>query len=287
MRSLVDFQKSKNFLVCLDSDGCVMDTMTSKHQYCFGPELISQWGLERHGDALLRRWCEINLYSPTRGINRFRGLSLMLNEVNDSYKPIRGLADLTRWVNESDELSNDALRLEIARRPDARILQKALSWSIASNKKASGLPDSLKLPFPGAKEAVEISRQHADVAVISSADPIALVEEWTSIDMVGLVDVMLSQRDGKKPFCLRSLVEKGYPTDRVIMCGDSPSDLAAAEEVGVFFYPIILYKEEKSWNEFIFEGLPKLVSFGYGGRYQEKKIREFKESLMAKEKKNG
>lgn len=287
MQSLDSFHKTKDFLVCFDSDGCVMDTMTSKHKYCFGPRMISEWDLERWHDSLLHRWCEINLYSSTRGINRFRGLAIMLREINDGYSRIDGLEDLIDWVEGGEELSNGALKAEIARKPDSKILKKTLSWSIAANKDASELPMENKLPFPCAREAVEISHYHANVALLSSADPSALSEEWENQDMAQLVDVMLSQKDGKKEKCLKRLIKKGYSHDRVIMCGDSPGDLAAAEATGVFFFPIIFNKEEKSWDEFIFEGLPKLISFGYGGEYQEKKIREFKENMKSEEEING
>ena len=30
------FEKRRGFLVCVDSDGCAMDTMDIKHTQCFG-----------------------------------------------------------------------------------------------------------------------------------------------------------------------------------------------------------------------------------------------------------
>ena len=38
----------KDFLVCIDSDGTAMDTMTIKHQRCFGPLIIPTWKLENY-----------------------------------------------------------------------------------------------------------------------------------------------------------------------------------------------------------------------------------------------
>lgn len=38
----------KNYAFCVDSDGCVMDTMTPKHRFCFGPEAI-KCGIFCHG----------------------------------------------------------------------------------------------------------------------------------------------------------------------------------------------------------------------------------------------
>ena len=35
--SLHEFVRCKPFLLCVDSDGCAMDTMNIKHFRCFGP----------------------------------------------------------------------------------------------------------------------------------------------------------------------------------------------------------------------------------------------------------
>ena len=70
-----DFIKKHDYLICVDSDGCAVDTMDIKHFRCFGPCMVEEWNLQEWKDAILERWNEINLYSLTRGINRFLGLS--------------------------------------------------------------------------------------------------------------------------------------------------------------------------------------------------------------------
>ena len=42
MSALDDFRKSKDFCVCVDSDGCAMDTMNIKHIRCFGPCMVEE-----------------------------------------------------------------------------------------------------------------------------------------------------------------------------------------------------------------------------------------------------
>jgi hypothetical protein len=69
-----DFQKNKDFLVCVDSDGCAMDTMEVKHRKCFAPKAIEIWKLQSIEAKFLQVWNMVNLYSKTRGINRFKGL---------------------------------------------------------------------------------------------------------------------------------------------------------------------------------------------------------------------
>ena len=40
-----EYTKRSDFLVCVDSDGCAMDTMDIKHIRCFGPCMVAEWGL--------------------------------------------------------------------------------------------------------------------------------------------------------------------------------------------------------------------------------------------------
>ena len=55
-------KKEHDYLICIDSDGCAMDTMNSKHFYCFGPEWVKQYGLEDIQEEALKYWNQINLY---------------------------------------------------------------------------------------------------------------------------------------------------------------------------------------------------------------------------------
>ena len=88
------FTPKKEWLVCVDSDGCAMDTMDVKHIRCFGPCMVKEWGLEEWQDQVLERWNEINLYSMTRGINRFLALAQALTEVDKNLKKIDAPGDL-------------------------------------------------------------------------------------------------------------------------------------------------------------------------------------------------
>ena len=91
---LEHFEKKREFVLCVDSDGCAMDTMNVKHIRCFGPCMVTEWGLEEWSDQILARWNEINLTTATRGINRFKGLALALSEIDEQYKRIDGIGVL-------------------------------------------------------------------------------------------------------------------------------------------------------------------------------------------------
>lgn len=278
MKIFSEFKKRRNYLVCVDSDGCVMDTMDIKHFNCFGPCMVDEWQLSEWRNDILARWNEINLYTITRGINRFKGLALALSEINGKYRAIEGIESLVRWTDTAPELSNGALEAIIAEKPTRKIFEKALSWSTAVNKSITALPDESKLPFPLAKEALEFARKYADVAIVSSANLGAVLEEWQQHGLLDHVDVVMSQNDGSKAYCIGELLKKGYDRQNVIMCGDAPGDLAAAEKNGVFFYPIVVRREKESWAEFISDGLGKLLDGSYA-EYGEEKKREFYKNL--------
>lgn len=276
--TLQEFKKTKDYLICVDSDGCAMDTMDIKHIRCFGPRMVEEWGLEAWKEEILERWNVINLYSMTRGINRFKGLNLMLTEVDGKYTPVAGIADLTAWVNSGAAPSNDALQKAIDE-TGSEILKKALSWSKAVNASIVELPEELKQPFPGAKEGLAAAAQFANVAIVSSANRDAVVEEWTKFKLLDHVDIMLAQDMGSKAHCIAEMLKFGYDKDKVLMVGDAPGDLDAAKVNSVFYYPILVRHEDESWVEFRETAVGKLVGGGYGGAYQEEKISAFLDNL--------
>ena len=276
--TIEEYQKKKDYLICVDSDGCAMDTMDIKHIRCFGPCMVTEWGLEEWKDAILTRWNEINLYTMTRGINRFKGLALMLREIHETYTPIQDVDVLEVWVENSKELSNGALQKAMETN-DSVILKKALSWSQHVNASINELPFEVKKPFEGVKESLAYAHQFADVAIVSSANLQALLEEWELYGLLEHVDIVMSQNVGSKAYCIQELLKKGYDTEKVFMAGDALGDYEAAEKNHVFYYPILVRHEKESWSEFRDQAVDKLVDGTYGGDYQQQKIDAFMENL--------
>ena len=272
------FRRKKEFLVCVDSDGCAMNSMDVKHIRCFGPCMVEEWGLDRWKAPILERWNEINLYTISRGINRFKGLAKALREIDAKYEKIEGIGDLERWVEQTRELSNTALSGAIQER-DNICLKKALSWSEKVNKRIHDLPSELGRPFEGVKEALCRAREMADVAVVSSANPQALDEEWNRYGVMEYVDVLLAQDMGSKAHCIKELLKKGYESSHALMIGDALGDYEAAEKNGIFFYPILVRNEEHSWEECRKTALDRLYQGNYSGNYQDQMLKEFRENL--------
>ena len=275
------FVKKHDFLVCVDSDGCAMDTMNCKHFHCFGPCMVDEWALDEWREPILMRWNEINLFQMTRGINRFKGLALALSEIDGQYKAIPGVKELCAWVDSTKALSNDALSaaIEEAAEGDGKAcLKKALSWSRAVNEAIVKLPEELKVPYDGAKEGLAAAHTFADVAMVSSANRDAVEEEWGKFGLLEHTDIVLAQDVGSKAACIAKMMEFGYEPHKVVMVGDAPGDCDAAEKNGVYYYPILVNHEKESWEEAIAVAFSKLQSGDYAP-YGEEKQQQFLRNL--------
>ena len=260
------FVRKHDYLVCVDSDGCVMDTMNCKHFNCFGPCMITEWGLEEWKDEILDRWNVINLFSMTRGINRFKGLAMALKEIDGKYKSITGVDALVHWAETAPALSNDGAAKAAAEAEDPaakEVLLKALSWSKAVNAAIVELPEELKVPYAGAKEGLAAAHQFADVAMVSSANRDAVEEEWGEFGLLEHTDIVLAQDVGSKAACIKEMLKFGYDVNKVVMVGDAPGDCDAAEKNGVHYYPILVNHEKESWDEAIAVAFGKLQSGEY------------------------
>ena len=273
-----DYDKNSEFLVCIDSDGCAMDTMEIKHRECFGPQWISTYGLGAYFEECMEIWLRINLYSITRGINRFKGLALALKEM-EGRGEIRtgGLAEFVKWTEEAKELSNPAL-LALAQKSNSECVEKALLWSIRTNRAIHNLPADDK-PFDHVKETMDAMCKEADLVAVSSANGEAVEAEWTKHQLKDDCRMLLCQEAGSKAFCISELVKKGYDITKVLMVGDAPGDLDAAVKNGVRYYPILVGKEGESWTRLKEEAVPKLLAGTFDDAYQTSLIQEFEKNL--------
>ncbi|WP_027437956.1 HAD family hydrolase [Lachnospira multipara] len=277
MVNLSEFKKNKDFLICVDSDGCAMDTMDIKHFNCFGPCMVAEWNLSKWNDEILVRWNEINLYSMTRGINRFAGLAKALDEINKKYCEIPYIDEFLSWTETAAELSNRAVE-KMFKDTGCPIFSKALNWSNAVNKSINELDDSLKKPFDNVLEGLKMAHTVADIAVVSSANREAVVEEWQRFKLTDYVDCLCCQDSGTKALCIEKLKSLGYENDHILMVGDAPGDMAAAKSNDVYFYPILVRHEKESWEELKTKGISKLTELDYK-EYGQVKEQEFIDNL--------
>ena len=79
--ALQGFESSRDFFVGIDSDGCAFDSMELKHKECFCPNTINYFELQAVSKYAREAWDFVNLYSRTRGCNRFLALLYVLEHL--------------------------------------------------------------------------------------------------------------------------------------------------------------------------------------------------------------
>ena len=272
-----EFRKTREFLICIDSDGCVMNTMDVKHMRCFGPCLVYEWDLGEYRDEIIRLWRKVNLLSVSRGVNRFQGLAKVLKSIHENYTEVEGLEEYLRWTESTQELSDKSLEEAYAKTENI-CMKKALDWSRLVNQSMAMVSDTKKPPFEGTEDALRLAREYADIVILTAANRQEINKEWEVFELAQYTDLLMSQETGRKEECLKTLLEKGYEKDHVLMVGDAPADLAAAQGAGVLFYPILAYQERESWEKFS-KALECFTEGRYAGAYQEERIKEFQENL--------
>lgn len=228
------------YVFCVDSDGCAMDTMTYKHQLFFGPIAADIFQIEER-NAFLKEWDRVNLFSKTRGVNRFVGLVMGLE-----FAKVKNIEALKKWVETTNSLSNVSLEQEILEK-DSEDLKLALAWSNEVNRQIKNYEGDV-LAFDGAKEGLEHLQTLGKVFVVSSANKEAVQEEWIHQGLMAHVDDLYCQDRGKKEDVINQLINEGYDPEKIMMIGDSPGDLKAAELNNVSFFPILVKDEKRSWN---------------------------------------
>ena len=245
-----DYEVGNNWLVCIDSDGCVFDTMEIKHKECFCPAMIKHWGLQPISKYARLAWEFENLYSKDRGLSRFitlyRSIELLkdwdeVKEYNFEFPDTRALE---RWLKEAPVTNNASLE-----KSSDPVLQRTLAWSLESNARIADMVYGIP-PFPNAAKAIATLSRYADIIVVSATAREALEREWRESGLLPqYVYDICSQDEGTKKECIEWL--KGYyAKDHVLMIGDAPGDMKAAHDNGVLFYPIRPGDEISSWREF-------------------------------------
>lgn len=103
-------------------------------------------------------------------------------------------------------------------------------------------------------------------------------EEWTRFGLLTYVDVLLAQNAGSKKSCIERLLTYGYAKEHVLMAGDAPGDMDAAQSNGVLFYPILVSHESESWEQ-LGAAVEKVKNNTFQGEYQAGLIRQFVDNL--------
>jgi len=280
---LKEMKKEKDFLICIDSDGCAFDTMEVKYKECFIPNIINEWDLQAISKYAREAAEFVNLYSKWRGINRFPALINVMDllaereEVKKRGFKVPNLDLLRKWTVKETKLGNPALEAYVEKTKDP-LLTKTLKWSIAVNDTVARIVRGVP-PFPFVRESLDKMVEFADVIVVSATPGEALIREWEEHDISKYVKIMAGQEMGTKAECIGYAKGERYENEKVLMIGDAPGDLKAARANNALFYPINPGNEDNSWERFYNEGLEKFIKGEYAGAYEEKLITEFDKYL--------
>lgn len=281
---LADFQPSHEFFVGIDSDGCAFDAMEIKHKECFIPNTIKAWNLQA-ASSLTRETCEfVNLYSKTRGVNRWIGLVRIFDllrerpEVIERGAKVPSGESVKAFIASGQPLSNKGLAAYMAEHPGDPELEQALTWTLGVDEyiedTVKGVP-----PFPNVRESLQMMHGEVDLLVVSATPLEALIREWGEHGLAEYMDIIAGQEMGTKAQHLEFAAKGKYADDHILLIGDAPGDRDAALSQGVLYYPINPGHEAASWKRFRDEAYGRFLDGTFAGEYQQALIAEFEQYL--------
>ncbi len=282
---LQNYPHTHDSFVGIDSDGCVFDTMRVKQHSHIQKTIIRHWRLEPIA-GLFRECADfVNLYSQTRGVNRFQALLLNFETLNSRPEaraagiPLPKTADLRRYCESGLALGNPTLEVE-ARHTGSPELARVLAWSHEANADLAAHYTPVP-PFPWAVKALRLMQAASDTMVVSQTPEASLLREWRHHGIDRLVKLIGGQELGSKATQLRAAIHGFYAPGRAILIGDAPADCRAAQETGILFYPIFPDDEDASWQRFCEEAYPRFLAGTYAGAYADDLAGRFMAALPA------
>jgi len=256
--------------------------MEIKHKECFTPMFIKYFNLQAVSKYAREVWEFVNLYSKTRGANRFpavvRALNLLRERPQTKARQVEvaGTKALEEWIARETKLGNATLAAEVKRGNQGLVQVK--EWSDAVNRAVEDIVKGVP-PFPLFRESLEKMGQKADTMVISQTPTDALEREWLEHDIRKGVKIIAGQELGTKTEHIKFAAKEKYRSEKTLMIGDAPGDFKAAKSNTALFYPIVPGNEETSWKRFYEEALDRFFRGSYAGSYEAGLIKEFDASL--------
>ncbi len=280
---LIDFKPQHDFFVGIDSDGCAFDAMELKHKECFTPTIVKVWELQAVS-KFARETCEfVNLYSKTRGLNRWIALTRVFDllrerpEVKARNAKVPQGDMIKEFIESGYPLSHKGMVQYAADHPHPE-LEQAVQWSLAVDEAIADMVHGVP-PFPYVRESLQKMQGKVDLMVVSATPVEALEREWGEHGIAQYMTVIAGQEMGTKKQHLQFAAKGKYDDDHILLIGDAPGDRDAAKGVDVLYYPINPGGEDKSWKRFHNEALGKFLDGTYAGDYEASLIAEFEKLL--------
>ena len=292
---LRQWKREHDFVVCIDTDGCVLDNMWAKQVVVFHPHFMDFNGL-RGIEMFLRLHAEHhNLWGKTRGCDRYLAVrhtlgSLLEDPDARDVLPVEHVRDLQRslegYVQFIDQSEGKGFGIpSLIEYHEQHGLDynitRLLGWSEAVDRTFRFVTLGMD-PFPGVRETLERLAQKADLLIVSATPYSDLSQWWTRTGLAEHVKAIAGKEMGKKAEHIRLLKEAGgYEDDQVIMVGDGGGDLKAARANNALFYPTPAGREAQAW-ESAAEAFDAFFAGQYRGALEDEKVAEFENILLEK-----
>ena len=292
-QQLRNFKRTKDFLVAIDTDGCVTDNMNGKQMLIFHPqfmEFYQLWEIESYYREVAEYY---NLFSVDRGCNRFIAIQLTLTALG-SRKDVRKILEeklikfpmiesLNNYINYTREnklgLGNPSLEEFLNQNPLDFTLYKLLGWSEAVNRTFPHISARIP-PFDKVKECLGLMVQFADILIVSKTPYTDLANYWEAQGIARYVQIIAGQEMGSKGHHIEVAKRAGnYEGDQVLMIGDGGGDLKAVKANKGLFYPTPPGQEQEAWDNFP-QAFQRFVKRGYKGEFEDKLLQAFNQSLL-------
>lgn len=290
-QQLKAFKKTKDFLVAIDTDGCVTDNMNGKHMMVFQPhymEFYHLWRIESYFREVSEYY---NLFSVNRGCNRFLAVQYSIKalygreDVRQVLKEkgvcLPELQPLNDYIAHCEKnklgLGNPSLEEYLNNRPMNLYYYKLLGWSEAVNRT---FPFLKIPPFENVKESLEIMSEKADIMVVSQTPYEDLVNFWEYNGLLPYIQTIAGQEMGKKGHHIETVRKNcGYDSSKILMLGDADGDLKAVKQNSGLFYPVSAGHEREAWKNLpgFFE---KFIQGGYAGETENQLLDDFSKVLL-------
>jgi phosphoglycolate phosphatase-like HAD superfamily hydrolase len=260
--------------------------MEIKHKECFCPNFIKYFNLQIISKYARETWDFVNLYSQSRGCNRFHAIIQAIDllkkrpEVIARNAKLVDLTPLIKWINKETKLGNPALE-KYAKEVKNEIIDQTLIWSKSVNQSIENMVYGIP-PFPFFMESLNKMSKKADLMVVSQTPIEALKREWEENKIDKFLRVIAGQELGTKSEHLKYAAKGKYPDNKILMIGDAPGDLKAAKSNGVLFFPVNPGHEEASWENFFKEAVDRFFNGTFAGDYENSLINEFQKLLPEK-----
>jgi len=292
-QQLRNFERTRDFLVTIDTDGCVTDNMNGKQILILHPqymEFYQLWGIESYFREVAEHY---NLFSIYRGYNRFLAVQFILKalaarkDVADVVEErgvvlpeTKPLDDYIAYCSQNNlGLGNPGLEKFLGTRPLDLYLCKLLGWSEALNRTFPFVNTKIPL-FNNVRKSLKTMAENADVLVVSQTPYEDLVNYWEAQGISEYIRFIVSQEMGNKAHQIQVIKESGgYEDSNILMLGDGEGDYKAIKKNNGLFYPIPAGVEQEAWSEFP-EKFKLFLKGKYKGEIEDKLFSEFSKVLL-------